>query len=160
MIFEYASGIYTLKTEQVLPITIEEAWRFFSSPKNLQEITPKNLDFKITSDDLEEAYQGQIITYRIGILPLIKSNWVTEITAVDPMKSFIDEQRFGPYKMWHHRHVFVDLDGDVLMHDKIDFKLPFGFLGRIAFPLLVKPKLKKIFEYRYQKLESLFKNRD
>ena len=159
MIFSYASGVYTLQSEQLLPVTIEEAWNFFSTPVNLEEITPPELKFNITSKNIDDVYQGQIITYRIGLFPLIKSNWVTEITSVKPLESFIDEQRFGPYKMWHHRHVFVDLDGEVLMHDRIDFKLPFGALGRLFYPILIKPKLTRIFNYREQKLNELFKNR-
>lgn len=159
MIFEHQSGIYTLKTEQVLPITIKTAWEFFSDPENLETLTPKDLSFEITKDELPEIYEGQIVTYRIGILPFIKSNWVTEITHAKQYNYFIDEQRFGPYKMWHHRHQFIDLDGEVLMFDEVNFKLPYGILGRMVSPL-IKKKLSSIFAYRYAKLNELFPRTD
>jgi ligand-binding SRPBCC domain-containing protein len=154
--FSSYSGIYSLETEQVLPITLKEAWEFFSLPSNLQEITPEDLSFNITSADSGKMFAGQLVTYRIGIFPLIKSNWVTEITHVEPMTYFIDEQRFGPYKMWHHRHLFEEKNGALHMCDKVEFKLPFGFIGRMFYPILIKPRLKKIFNYRREKLEVLF----
>lgn len=156
MTFSLSSGIYCLRTEQFLPITLTEAWEFFSSPKNLQLITPDNLDFQITNEVNEAMFAGQIINYKIKIFPFYSSNWTTEITQVKEMKYFIDEQRFGPYKMWHHRHLFEELDDQVLMIDEVYFKLPFGFIGRLFFPILIRPKLKQIFEYRHTKLEELF----
>ena len=151
------SGIYTLKTEQELNISLEKAWDFFSSPENLQKITPKHMGFEITSSVDSKAYSGQIITYKVGILPWIKSNWVTEITQVKEKEFFIDEQRFGPYKMWHHEHWFEELpNGKTLMKDKISYKIPFGFLGNIAQFLFIKKQLKGIFEHRISTLNSLF----
>lgn len=152
----YASGVYCLKTEQVLPISISEAWNFFSSPKNLQTITPDDLNFEITNGEPEQMFAGQLITYKINIFPLISSNWTTEITHVQENKYFIDEQRFGPYKLWHHKHSFTELGDQVFMKDEVHFKLPFGFLGRLFFPILIKPKLQHIFNFRYKKLETLF----
>jgi ligand-binding SRPBCC domain-containing protein len=151
------SGIYTLFSTQTLNIPISQAWEFFSSPENLQKITPENMEFRITSKVDKKAYIGQIITYKVGILPGIKQNWVTEITQVKDQKYFIDEQRFGPYKMWHHEHWFEDLqNGQTLMRDKISYKIPFGYLGDLAQYLFIKRQLKTIFNYRYRILEKLF----
>ncbi|CAL2102848.1 Cell division inhibitor [Tenacibaculum sp. 190130A14a] len=155
--FKKHSGIYTLSTEQILEVPIKEAWDFFSSPENLQEITPSHMGFQITSAVESKAYAGQIITYKVGILPGIKSNWVTEITQVKEQDFFIDEQRFGPYSMWHHEHWFEELsNGNTLMKDKISYKIPFGFLGHLAQSIFIKKQLKGIFEHRYETLEKLF----
>lgn len=151
------SGIYTLTTEQVLDVSLEKAWSFFSAPQNLEKITPSHMGFQITSKVDKKAYAGQIITYKVGILPGVKSSWVTEITQVKDEQFFIDEQRFGPYKMWHHEHWFEELsEGKTLMKDKISYKIPFGFLGHIAQSVFIKRQLKNIFEHRYSTLEKLF----
>ena len=148
--------LYTLEQEQLLPIGIEEAWEFFSSPANLNEITPADLGFEITSPPEPRMYDGQIITYRVRIAPLIHVPWVTEIKCVDEGRSFIDEQRFGPYKFWHHRHTFEATPGGTLMRDKIHYALPFGPLGTIAHALFVRRKLQWIFRYRKQILAERF----
>ena len=150
------SGIYTLTVTQRVPITLEEAWSFFSSPKNLEKITPSHMGFKITSGEPGKMYTGQIISYVVAPLPGIKTNWVTEITHVEENKFFIDEQRFGPYSMWHHEHRFEETEGGVLMTDKVSYKIPFGFLGHIAQALFVKKQLKGIFEYRVKVLDEKF----
>lgn len=133
-------------------------WDFFSRPQNLNDMTPNDLKFKITTKNLpQRTYQGQIITYTIELFPMISNYWVTEITLVKPNQLFIDEQRFGPYKMWHHEHHFQELtDGSVEMIDRITYKLPFGFLGRLLASTLIKKRLKAIFEYRYQYCERVF----
>lgn len=155
--FKKHSGIYTLETEQELKISIEKAWDFFSSPENLSKITPPKMGFDITSNLEDKAYEGQIITYKIGILPFVKSNWVTEITTIKEREFFIDEQRFGPYAMWHHEHSFQQLsNGNTLMKDKISYKIPFGFLGNIAQKLFIKKQLTEIFTYRFETLEKIF----
>ena len=124
------SGIYTLTSSQILPISLEKAWEFFTVPTNLDKITPDEMNFRITNNPGSETYQGQIITYKIGIFPFVKSNWITEITHFVKEKFFVDEQRFGPYAMWHHEHHFEELnDGKVLMTDLVNFKLPMGILG-------------------------------
>jgi ligand-binding SRPBCC domain-containing protein len=154
------SGIYTLSTEQILNVSIDAAWDYFLSPENLEKITPPEMGFKITSEVSKKAYAGQIITYRVGIFPGIKTNWVTEITQVKHQVFFIDEQRFGPYKMWHHEHLFKALpNGKTLMEDKISYKIPFGILGHLAQRLFIKKQLKSIFEHRYITLEKLFNDR-
>lgn len=155
--FKKHSGIYTLSTEQILNVPLEKAWDFFSAPENLQKITPSHMGFQITSEVDKKAYAGQIITYKVGILPGVKSNWVTEITQVKEQQFFIDEQRFGPYAMWHHEHWFEELpEGKTLMKDKISYKIPFGFLGHIAQSIFIKRQLKGIFKHRYRTLEKLF----
>lgn len=155
--FSKHSGIYTLTTKQELNVSLEKAWDFFSSPENLEKITPKHMGFKITSEVDKKAYAGQIITYKVSVLPGIKTSWVTEITQVKDKQFFIDEQRFGPYKMWHHEHWFEELsNGKTLMKDKISYKIPFGFLGHIAQAIFIKKQLKGIFGHRFVILEKLF----
>ena len=156
MIFSKHSGIYTLQVRQHLPITLDAAWRFFSNPQNLEKITPQNMSFQITSALSEKVYEGQIITYNIGILPFYKTPWVTEITHIKDMVYFIDEQRIGPYKLWHHQHTFEEDRDGVLMTDTVSFALPFAVLGHLAFYLSIKKQLKKIFEYRQQVLIKIF----
>lgn len=154
--FSKHSGIYTLSVMQQLPIGLPEAWDFFSSPANLGKITPSHMRFKITSGKSAKMYPGQIISYKVSPLPGITTNWVTEITHVEHNKFFVDEQRFGPYSMWHHEHHFEERDGGVYMIDKVSYKIPFGLLGHIAQVLFVKKKLKGIFEYRMKALEERF----
>lgn len=158
--FQKHSGIYTLSTSQELKVSLADAWDFFSSPENLQKITPKQMGFQITSTVDKKAYAGQIISYKVGLLLGIKSNWITEITQVKEQEFFIDEQRFGPYRMWHHEHFFEALpNGNTLMKDKISYKIPFGFLGHLAQYIFIKKQLTEIFGYRYQTLEKLFNER-
>ncbi|MCB0424862.1 MAG: SRPBCC family protein [Flavobacteriaceae bacterium] len=155
--FKKHSGIYTLKAKQELNLPIKEAWDFFSRPENLEKITPPFMGFKITSEVESKAYSGQIITYKVNILPGISSKWVTEITQVQEGQFFIDEQRFGPYRMWHHEHFFYELPNDkTLMEDKISYKIPFGILGHLAQKLFIKKQLKTIFEFRKQTLNQMF----
>jgi ligand-binding SRPBCC domain-containing protein len=150
------SGIYTLLAEQKLPLSLGDAWDFFSSPENLSKITPEDMGFVITSPEQGKMYPGQIITYKVSILPGIKANWVTEITHVRNREYFVDEQRYGPYSMWHHEHQFEEISDGVLMKDKVSYKLPFGFLGHMVHPIIIKPQLTKIFSYRFKILEEMF----
>ena len=152
------SNIFTLKSEQELPISISEAWSFFSSPENLAKITPPEMKFKITSGAPKNAYTGQIISYKINVLKNVRINWVTEITCVEFEKYFIDEQRFGPYKMWHHEHFFEKIDTDgCKMIDVVTYKLPLGFLGKIGHKIFIIKQLQKIFEFRRSVMCDLFK---
>jgi ligand-binding SRPBCC domain-containing protein len=149
-------SVYQLRSKQFLPISIEEAWSFFSSPKNLQTITPDYMGFVIKSGADSEMYAGQLITYTVSPVLGIPMGWVTEITHVDAPNYFVDNQRFGPYAMWHHKHFFKAVENGVEMEDIVDYKLPLGFLGSIAHTLFVKNKLKQIFDYREKKLTELF----
>lgn len=148
--------IYQLKSEQVLPISIQESWDFFSNPENLQRITPAQMGFKILSGADKKMYSGQLIEYHVSPILGIKLLWVTEIKAVVEQQFFIDEQRFGPYKFWHHKHFFEAHEKGVKMTDVVHYALPFGFLGRIANALFVKKQLAQIFSYREQKIKELF----
>jgi hypothetical protein len=151
-------AIYCKKTSQKLPISLEEAWEFLSSPYNLKTITPDHMGFKIKNDVKEgdKMFAGQIIVYDITPLPAYKTEWVTEITHVENLRYFIDEQRFGPYALWHHKHELIAIDGGVLMNDTIHYKIPFGIFGQIANSLFIKKQLETIFNYREEKLEALF----
>ena len=150
--------IYQLKAKQRLPISIDEAWKFFSDPKNLPKITPPWLNLKVTSDLPEKMYAGMIITYKVYPFAGIPSNWVTEITQVKEKKFFIDEQRFGPYKFWHHQHHFKEVNDGVEMDDIVTYALPFDPLSRPLNNLLVGKKVKGIFEFRKEVLSKFFKN--
>ena len=149
--------MYTLKREQQLFCDIATAWSFFSSPNNLSRITPKEMGFvvlsKLTDSDI---YKGMIIDYSVKPLLGIPLKWQTQITEVDYQKSFIDFQKKGPYKLWRHHHEFIPNQQGVLMIDTVDYELPFGFIGKIMHSLIVKKKLKNIFDYRNAVLESLF----
>ncbi len=149
------SGIYTLEAEQVLPISREAAWDFFSAPENLGNITPPYMGFKITSRPDDRMYAGQVITYSIGLLPGIRSPWVTEITHVQEGRFFVDEQRFGPYAFWHHQHWFKSRGDATHMTDRVSYKLPFGPFGRLLHPF-IKRQLIRVFTYRYDTLARLF----
>ena len=150
------SKVYSMRTVQFIPCTLEKAWAFFSNPANLAEITPDNLRFKILSARGGEMYPGQIIEYYVHPLLNIPLYWMTEITHVQPMKYFVDEQRFGPYSLWHHQHHFKEVTGGVEMTDIVHYKLPLWFLGDIANALFVKKQLKEIFDYRTEKADALF----
>ena len=148
--------LYRLETIQKLPITILEAWKFLSDPKNLKQITPSYMGFKIVKGAESSMYAGQIIEYVVTPLLGIPTTWVTEITHVKEPEYFVDEQRFGPYALWHHKHFIKPIKNGVEMVDLVDYKIPFGFLGRLAQPLVVYPKLKEIFEFRKEALTKLF----
>jgi ligand-binding SRPBCC domain-containing protein len=148
--------IYTLHKKQKLPITVDQAWDFLSDPKNLKTITPNYMGFNILSGADRPMFAGQIIQYIVTPVLGIKTKWVTEITHVVDKHYFVDEQRFGPYALWHHKHFIKEIDGGIEMEDIIDYKLPFGILGQLVQPFLVKPKLEEIFNYRTKKLEELF----
>lgn len=151
------SKVYSIKTVQVLPISLEKAWDFFSSPANLAEITPKNLGFNIISKHHgEKMYAGQIIEYKVSPVLGIPLYWMTEITHVEQHKFFVDEQRFGPYSMWHHQHHFKEVPGGVEMTDIVHYKMPFRFLGDIANSIFVKKQLNDIFDYRFKAVEKIF----
>jgi ligand-binding SRPBCC domain-containing protein len=149
--------MYTLKREQQLYCDIASAWSFFSSPHNLSRITPKEMGFVVLSNlNDSEIYKGMIIDYSVKPLLGIPLKWQTQITEVDYQKSFIDFQKKGPYKLWRHHHEFIPNQKGVLMIDTVDYELPFGFIGNIMHSLIVKKKLKSIFDYRNEVLERVF----
>lgn len=152
-------GFYQLHKTQKIPASINDVWEFISSPANLKKITPEYMGFNITSKITnEKMYPGMIISYKISPVLGIKTTWVTEITHVKEKEYFIDEQRVGPYSMWHHEHKIEAIEGGVLMTDIVSYKPPFGFLGSIANVLLIKKQLEGIFNYRTAAVEKIFGN--
>lgn len=151
--------LYKIETVQHINTTIEECWDFFSSPKNLETITPDNMSFVIQDFDEKRMYPGQIITYTLKPLLGIKVSWVTEITVAKENEYFIDTQLFGPYKLWHHKHFFEPAETGVKMIDIVHYALPFGFLGRIMNKWIVENKIKSIFDYRRHKIDEIFNSK-
>jgi ligand-binding SRPBCC domain-containing protein len=149
--------MHQFKAEQFLPIDKNEAWTFFSSPKNLAVITPPEMDFKIlTKLNEAEIYEGMKIDYTVKPLFGIKVNWQTEICSVENQRYFTDRQTKGPYKVWEHKHSFLEMNNGVLMTDEVNYELHLGFIGRIAERVLVRRKINSIFNYRKNILNKLF----
>ncbi|NVO03876.1 MAG: SRPBCC family protein [Bacteroidetes bacterium] len=150
--------LHTLKTSQFVKTDIETVWKFIRSPKNLATITPPKMGFEVINekDDLDEMYAGQIIEYYVKPIFGIKMHWVTEITHVKVNEYFVDEQRFGPYAFWHHKHFLKEVEGGIEMTDIIHYKAPFWIFGKIANALFIKKQLKAIFDYRFNKINDLF----
>ena len=151
--------LHSLSREQFLPVTLQEAWDFFSSPRNLDTITPPELGLRIVHCPAEKIHEGQIISYRVKILPAVWVPWVTEIKAVEERRAFIDEPRFGPYKFWYHRHTFEETEGGVKVGDLVHYIMPLGPLGSIAHTLFARRKLQRIFDFRREVLERRFPRR-
>ena len=150
-------SVFQYKAEQFLPIDIEKAWDFFSSPKNLSVITPPEMGFKILTElNGKEIHDGMLIDYTVKPLLGIAMHWQTKIRDVEKYKVFADSQLKGPYKSWEHTHTFEEINNGVLMKDIINYELPFGFIGDIAHTLLVKKKIENIFAYRKSVLEKIF----
>ncbi len=149
---------YLLNYEQKIPVSLPEAWDFFSSPLNLAKITPAGMGFTVTSpfDENTKMYEGMIITYKITPLLGIKMDWMTEITHVKDGQYFVDEQRFGPYALWHHQHHFKEIPGGVHMTDILNYAIPYGPIGTIANKILVKKQVEQIFDYRKEAIVKMF----
>lgn len=151
------SRTFTIQTIQRIPVSIETAWAFFSNPANLQAITPPHLGFQIISKHHgEKMYPGQIIEYRVRPLLNLPLYWMTEITHVEEGRFFVDEQRYGPYSLWHHQHHFKPIEGGVEMTDIVHYRIPLGILGNWAHALFIKQQLQSIFDYRYARVEKRF----
>ena len=151
------SKIYFLQSRQKIPAPLNEVWSFFSDARNLLTVTPPHLNLKVSNEVYGEAlYAGQVMTYKVRPLLGIPLAWMTEITHVETGKYFVDEQRKGPYKLWHHQHHFNAIEGGTEMTDIVHYRLPFGLLGNVANTIIVKQELEKIFQYRYQKIIELF----
>ena len=149
--------LYQFRKQQKVRTNIDELWSFISSPANLKEITPDYMGFDITSEDLpEKMYPGMIISYVVKPLFGIKTTWVTEITQVRDKEYFVDEQRVGPYAIWHHQHFIEPIENGVLMTDIVSYKPPLGFLGAIANSVMIKSKLYEIFDYRTVAIEKKY----
>ncbi len=149
--------IYTLTRKQLIKTSLAELWTFFSNAANLAEITPGDMNFRVISGDLpDKIFPGQIIRYKVSPLLGIPLTWITEITEVREPYFFVDEQRKGPYKLWHHEHLFEETTEGVWMTDTVSYQLPFGPIGQLAQPLLVKKRLEHIFDYRQKIIEKRF----
>ncbi|MFN5182541.1 MAG: SRPBCC family protein [Bacteroidota bacterium] len=149
--------LQSLNKKQFLNSDLDTVWNFMSRPENLSKITPEYMGFEVLTDIKGiEMYSGQIIEYKVSPMMGIKLHWVTEITHVKNKSFFVDEQRFGPYKFWHHQHHLKEVEGGVEMIDIIHYKIPFGFLGKIANTLLVKKQLEEIFSHRFRVLDNMF----
>ncbi|HEX9980276.1 MAG TPA: SRPBCC family protein [Flavobacterium sp.] len=148
--------LYVLRRTQKLPVSKDEAWQFISNPANLATITPPSMGFTTLSGDERKMFPGQIIHYTITPLLGLRMQWVTEITHVDEGNYFVDEQRFGPYSFWHHKHFLREIPGGVLMEDIVHYALPLAILGEIAHHVFVGRQLEQIFEFRQKKIEELF----
>ncbi|MFY0644220.1 MAG: SRPBCC family protein [Bacteroidia bacterium] len=150
-------GAHQFTLRQELPVQLDELWAFISSPHNLQKITPPDMDFKVVTQDLPlNMYPGMIIKYHVRPIWGLRTTWVTEITHVKELQYFVDEQRSGPYRMWHHEHRLVPNSNGVEMVDTITYIPPFGIIGILANRFLIKRKLEKIFKYRRMVLEGMF----
>lgn len=149
---------FKLHTEQIINASLEEVWDFFSSPENLDNLTPNNMGFEITSQKpVPKMFEGQIIEYKVSPVLNIPLHWKTLISEVKESEYFVDEQLEGPYKYWRHKHIFKAIDDNtVKMNDELEYALPMGPLGNIAHTLYVKNRLKEIFDYRFEKVDQLF----
>lgn len=148
--------VHSLSQTQWLPISKEKAWDFFSSPRNLDKMTPPEMGFEISSLPSERLYEGEIIQYKVKLLPGLWVPWVSEIKMIDEGVSFVDEQISGPFKFWHHRHFFQEKEGGVVVGDLIHYSLGFGPFGEIGRYFTVKKKLERMFVFRREVLGRLF----
>lgn len=150
-------AFYQFQREQYIKSSISEVWDFISTPQNLQRITPAYMGFDICTPDLPNSiYEGMIIAYKVRPVLGIPTTWVTEITHVVPQKYFVDEQRVGPYKLWHHEHHIEEVENGVLMKDIVSYSPPFGLLGQLANAVLIRKKLEEIFNYRMKAFDEIF----
>lgn len=150
-------GFYQLTESQKIPASIDEVWDFISSPANLKKITPAYMGFEVITSGLpEKMYPGMVIAYRVSPVRGLKITWVTEITHVQEKRYFVDEQRVGPYKMWHHEHQIVAIAGGVRMTDIVSYKPPLGIIGSLANAFFIGRQLKGIFEFRKKALIDIF----
>lgn len=148
--------IYRLSRAQVVPADLESVWEFFATPKNLNRLTPPEMHFAILSGANEPMYAGQLIEYRIRLMPGLIVHWLTEIIHIEPKRRFIDEQRFGPYKLWYHEHRFEPTPEGTRIEDHVTYALPFGPVGELAHALWVRRQLEHIFDFRRRAVEAIF----
>ncbi|NBS16148.1 MAG: hypothetical protein EBT06_05510 [Gammaproteobacteria bacterium] len=151
-------ALHQLHRRQFIPLPLDEAWSFFSTPRNLEAITPDFLHFKILSEVPDDLYNGLIIAYQIAAVGGIPMTWVTEIKHVVPERQFVDEQRIGPFRFWFHEHRFEPVKGGIEMIDTVHYVMPWGLLGEIVHGLFIKQRLKRIFDYRASYIEGRWPN--
>ncbi len=148
--------VHSLSQEQTIPISLNQAWEFFSSPRNLEAMTPPEMGFRIVSLPSEILYEGEIIEYSVKVLPGVWIPWVSEIKALKKGESFVDDQISGPFKFWHHRHSFEETSGGTIVKDLIHYSVGFSIFGEVARALVVKNQLAKMFEHRRLVLNEKF----
>ncbi len=148
--------IHRLIREQIVPAALNQVWAYFSTPRNLNEITPPDMVFEIIHGGEGEMVAGQLIEYRVQFMPLLKSRWLTEIAHVQEQAYFVDEQRLGPYRFWYHEHHFAAVDGGTRIRDQVTYALPLGLLGDFVHALWVGPRIESIFNYRQEIISQLF----
>ena len=148
--------IYQLEHRQIIPTSLKQVWEFFATPRNLNQITPPDLEFEILFGGDQPMYQGQMMAYRIQVFPFLRTPWLTEITTVREPHFFVDQQRQGPYKFWHHQHRFTEVEGGIEMQDLVTYQLPLGPLRGLAHTMWVAPRLESIFNYRARKIIEIF----
>lgn len=148
--------IYTLETIQTIPADLDSVWAYFATPRNLNEMTPPDMAFEFVRGGDEPMYAGQVIEYRVTIVPGVRVRWLTQITHVRERSYFIDEQRVGPYRLWVHEHRFEPVEGGVRMTDRVTYALPFGPLGILAHAAFVRRRLEAIFDFRRRKVMEVF----
>jgi len=158
-IIKHDGGLYTLYAKQTVAKEIDVIWDFFRKPRNLNKLTPADVEFKIISGKSDDFYEGKIISYKIKLLQIFNLNWVTEISQVNEESYFIDNQIFGPYKLWHHEHHFKSNDnGTTEIIDKVKYKVPYFILGRFIHKIFIRSKLLEIFIFRQKQINNLFNN--
>lgn len=148
--------IHHIERRQIIPVPLADAWEYFATPRNLEEMTPPSLSFRIGWGGDEPMHAGQLIGYRVKVAPLIWITWLTEITVVEPGHTFVDEQRRGPYRLWHHLHRFTAVAGGTECLDRVAYELPFGPLGALMHALWIRRQLKHIFDFRADHLVRRF----
>lgn len=149
--------MHQINSEIWLPISIDEAWDFFSSPYNLSKITPDDMEFKILSSNLNSIiYSNMIIDYQIKPMLKIPMHWKTKITKVIPKVQFTDVQLKGPYKTWEHTHTFIEHNNGLIIRDQVNYELPFGFLGKIIHALIIRKRIEYIFNFRKLSIQKIF----
>lgn len=164
-------AVFSLISTQNIPGTPDKIWSFFADPANLPMITPPYMQFRILPPPgaassvpqinagqipASQIYAGQIIEYKLRPLPWLSTYWMTEITQVREGQYFVDEQRHGPYRLWHHQHHFKPIQNGVEMTDIVHYAIPYGIIGDFANALFVRKQLQEIFQYRYRQVESIF----
>jgi ligand-binding SRPBCC domain-containing protein len=150
-------AVQTINFQQQVPASGEAVWAFFSDPRNLATITPEYMNFRVLNEEpLAEIYPGMIIRYKVSPLMKVPMFWMSEITAVRRYRLFVDVQRRGPYKMWHHQHLFEENDQGVLMTDLVNYEMPLGPLGSLAHSMFVRRQLQEIFNFRREKVKEIF----
>lgn len=148
--------LYRIERSQVLPISIDTAWQFFSSPGNLPLITPPWLNLKIIGPVSAHMQAGMLIHYHVTPLFGLRMSWLSEITHVDAPRFFVDEQRLGPYRLWHHEHFFHRCDAGVQVDDIVTYALKYASMGTLVHAIWIQKRLQMIFDYRSSALHRRF----